>query len=122
MAGTSLKKSDFPESVHGLINKSKTDLLNIIARKDDVETRLNRENAEMKKKIEELNSTVIEQSGTITKLNASVDELNTSLSIKQEDFNAVVEDNEKVRKNFNCCFATLVITVVVIVGLLTYFL
>lgn len=122
MAGTSLKKSDFPESVHGLLNKSKSDLLNIIARKDDVETRLNRENAEMKKKIEELNDTVVEQSGVITNLNSSVDELNTSLSIKQEDFNAVAEDNERIRKNFNCCFATLVIAVAVIVGLLIYFL
>lgn len=122
MASTSLKKSDFPESVHGLLNKPKSDLLNIIARKDDVETRLNKENGELKKKIEELNSTVIEQSGTITKLNASVDELNTSLSIKQEDFNTVVEDNEKVRKNFNCCFITLFIAVLVIVGLLIYFL
>lgn len=122
MAGTSLKKSDFPESVHGLLNKPKTDLLNIIARKDDVETRLNRENAEMKKKIEELNNTVVEQSGVITNLNGSVDELNTSLSIKQEDFNAIVEDNEKVRKNFNCCFATLVIAVMIIIGLLIHFL
>lgn len=122
MAGTTLKKENFPESVRGLLNKPKTDLLNIIARKDDVETRLNKENGELKKKIEELNSTVIEQSGTITKLNASVDELNTSLSIKQEDFNTVVEDNEKVRKNFNCCFITLFIAVLVIVGLLIYFL
>lgn len=122
MAGTTLKKSDFPESVHGLLNKSKSDLLNIIARKDDVETRLNRENAEMKKKIEELNNTVVEQSGVITKLNASVDELNTSVSIKQEDFNIIVEDCERIRKNFNCCFATLVIAVVVIVGLLIHFL
>ena len=122
MAGTSLKKSDFPESVHGLINKSKTDLLNIIARKDDVETRLNRENAEMKKKIEELNNTVVEQSGVITKLNSSVDELNTSISIKQEDFNMIVEDCERIRKNFNYCFATLVVAVVVIVVLLIYFL
>lgn len=122
MGNTTLKKADFPESVHGLLNKSKTDLLNIIARKDDVETRLNKEKAEMNKKIEELNNTVVEQSGVITNLNASVDELNTSLSIKQEDFNIIVEDNEKVRKNFNCCFATLVIAVVVIVGLLIYFL
>lgn len=122
MAGTSLKKSDFPESVHGLLNKSKTDLLNIIARKDDVETRLNKEKTEMNKKIEELNNTVVEQSGVITNLNSSVDELNTSLSIKQEDFNAIVEDNERVRKNFNCCFATLVIAVAVIIGLLIYFL
>lgn len=122
MAGTSLKKSDFPESVHGLLGKNKTELLNIISRKDDVETRLNKENAEMKKKIEELNNTVVEQSGVITNLNSSVDELNTSLSIKQEDFNAVIEDCERVRKNFNCCFITLVIAVVVIVGLLIYFL
>lgn len=122
MAGTSLKKSDFPESVHGLLNKPKTDLLNIIARKDDVETRLNKENNDLRKKVEELNNVVVEQSGVITNLNASVDELNTSLSIKQEDFNAVVEDNERIRKNFNCCFITLFIAVLVIVGLLTYFL
>lgn len=145
MAGTSLKKADFPESVHGLLNKSKSDLLNIIARKDDVERRLTEENntlkiqngslnkcikeaqetiTDNKKKIDELNNTVVEQSGVITNLNASVDKLNTSLSlsINTEDFNAVVEDNERVRKNFDCCFATLVIAVAIIVGLLIYFL
>lgn len=122
MANTTLKKENFPESVRGLLSKPKTDLLNIIARKDDVETRLNKENNELKKKIEELNNTVVEQSGVITNLNASVDELNTSVSIKQEDFNIIVEDCERIRKNFNYCFATLVIAVVVIVGLLIYFL
>jgi t-SNARE complex subunit (syntaxin) len=122
MAGTTLKKENFPESVKGLVNKSKTDLLNIIARKDDVETRLNKENAEMKKKIEELNNTVVEQSVIIKKLNASVNELNTSVRIKQGDFNIIVEDYERIRKNFNCCFVTLVIAVAIIVGLLIYFL
>ena len=95
MAGTTLKKENFPESVRGLVNKPKTDLLNIIARKDDVETRLNKENNDLRKKVEELSNTVVEQSGVITNLNASIDELNTSLSIKQEDFNTVNELSEK---------------------------
>ena len=106
---TTLKKSDFPESVHGLLDKSKTDLLNIISRKDDVETGLNKENAEMKKKIDELNSVVIEQSGVITKQNHTIDELNTQIDVANETIHHIGEEHLKTHKNFVNCFIVLVI-------------
>ena len=106
---TTLKKSDFPESVHRLLDKSKTDLLNIISRKDDVENRLNKENSEMKKKIDELNSVVIEQSGVITKQNHTIDELNTKIDISNESIHHIAEEHMKTTKNFHNCFICIII-------------
>lgn len=136
MAGTSLKKADFPESVHGLMNKNKTELLNIIARKDEVEKRLSEQVRKLTETVEHSrnaaaqyandlkkdNDIIRQQSETIKQMQQKNDELDTSLSINQENFNAIVKDYEKVCKNFNCCFVTLVIAVVVIVGLLIHFL
>lgn len=122
MAKTTLKKSDFPESVHGLLDKPKSDLLNIIARKDDVETRLNRENAELKKKIEELNTIVLEQSGCITKANKALEEANTSVELANDEIDKLRSDNYKLHKNFSNCFIALAIVVIILVGLLIYFL
>ena len=115
MTKTTLKKSDFPESVHGLLDKPKSDLLNIIARKDDVETRLNRENAEMKKKIEELNNVVVEQSGVITHQNHTIDELNTQIDISNESIHHITEEHIKTTKNFHNCFICLIIVIICLI-------
>lgn len=122
MAKTTLKKSDFPESVHGLLDKPKSDLLNIIARKDDVETRLNRENAELKKKIEELNTIVLEQSGCITKANKALEEANTSVELANDEIDKLRSDNYKLHKNFSNCFITLAIVVIILIAVLIYFI
>lgn len=115
---TTLKKSDFPESVHGLLDKSKTDLLNIISRKDDVETRLNKENSEMKKKIEELNSTIIEQSGVITKQDKLINELNTQIDVANETIHHIGEEHMKTHKNFlNCFISLIIVTICLIIAL-----
>ena len=119
---TSLKKSNFPESVHGLLGKNKTELLNIIARKDEVETRLNKENSELKKKIDEFNTVVLKQSGCITKANKALEEANTSVELANDEINKLRSDNYKLHKNFSNCFITLAIVVIILVGLLIYFL
>lgn len=119
MNKTTLKKSDFPETVHGLLSKSKSDLLNIIARKDDVETRLTRENSELRKKLDELNTVVLEQSGVITKSNKLMEETNTSLNLADEQLRL---ENYKLHKDFSNCFITLIVVVIVLIGVLIYFI
>lgn len=115
---TTLKKSNFPESVHGLLDKSKTDLLNIISRKDDVENRLNKENSEMKKKIDELNNVVVEQSGVITKQNHTIDELNTQIDVLNESVHHIAEEHTKTHKNFlNCFISLIIVTICLIIAL-----
>lgn len=120
MAG--LKKADFPESVRGLVDKPKTELLNIIARKDDVERRFIAENVSFKKKIDELNTTILEQSACITKSNKTLEETGTSLDMANDEITKLRMENYKLHKNFSNCFITLAVVTIILIVVLIHFL
>lgn len=116
---TSLKKENFPQSVHGLLNKSKTELLNIIARKDDVETRLHTNLDEATHSCKCLQETVDNQAKIIEKYKKSASEADTAVDIANETIAQLKTKNWKLHKDFNyllivavLMFITLVIMVI----------
>lgn len=119
---TSLKKENFPESVHGLMNKNKTELLNIIARKDEVEKRLSEQVRKLTETVEHSrnaaaqyandlkreNDVIHQQSEKIKQLQQKNDEINTEIDITNDKITQLKTENYKLHKHFNYLFIVMI--------------
>lgn len=126
---TTLKKGDFPESVHGLIGKNKTELLNIIARKDEVEKRLSEQVRKLTETVEHNrnaaaqyandlkkdNDIIRQQSETIKQLQQKNDEINTEIDITNDKITQLKTENYKLHKHFNYLFIVMIFLLIVFV-------
>lgn len=79
-----------------LMKKTKAELVNIILRKDDVESRLTQANKDLEEKHTALNNAIANRDKKITKLNMRIDELSHYLNNAKENSDLVRKSKDDV--------------------------